>query len=387
MLVAIDAVGIRGHGGAAVLCELLHWLPKVRPEWSWRVFLLDRKFRKFDEPVVSDKISFECPQSGNTGFERVRWVCSHLPERLLAFGANVVFSFANIGNPSPPVPQVVFCHQPNAFLPGGIPRQALFKRARLLFLRNRILQGARSSRAMIVQTETMRRRILEIEPCLQGRISVIPSGYRTPSENPHIRSEKKTLVDNASRPRLIYVSHPSEHKNHISLVRAMPNILQAFPSAKLLLTLEERWPSDRRYSSFVKRIQKEITLLGISQQIVWLGLLNPDEVNYALYSSDLTVFPSLTESFGLGLVESLAAECPVASADLSYAHDVCDNAAVYFAPEDPEDIARVVMATCCDKAMLEQLKTAGRKRKNRFSYQRIAEKIAQVLESAAEVLT
>jgi hypothetical protein len=59
MLVAIDAVGIRGHGGASVLTELLHWLPIVRPAWKWQVFLFDRDLREFDDPAVEGNVSFE----------------------------------------------------------------------------------------------------------------------------------------------------------------------------------------------------------------------------------------------------------------------------------------------------------------------------------------
>ena len=384
MRIVIDAVGIRGHGGAAILCELLRWLPIARPVWEWHVFLFDRSLREFDDPAVSEQIMLEKTRLGNGAFARLTWVNRHLPARLKLIEADLLFSFANIAPACPSIPQAVFCHQSNAFFGEGIPISALYKRARLRFMRSQILRGARASQAMIVQTEAMRERIMEMEPSLCGRIRVIPSGYRTSSENPYIRSEKKALIDSAERPRLIYVSHPSEHKNHLALVRAMPRILQAFPSANLLLTLEKHQSSNRRYMSFVGKIQSEAELLDISRRLVWLGLLNPDEVEYALRSSDLTVFPSLTESFGLGLVESMAAECPVAAADLSYAHDVCGEAAVYFDPNDSESIAKTVTAVCRDKGTLEQLRSLGAERKNRFSYQRIVEETARVLELAAE---
>ncbi|GAG35620.1 unnamed protein product, partial [marine sediment metagenome] len=231
----------------------------------------------------------------------------------------------------------------------------------------------------------MRERITEMEPSLDGRIHVIPSGYRIPSVEPDIREEKKALIDGADRPRLIYVSHPSEHKNHLELVRAMPAILKTMPSASLLLTLDKQRPGDRRYTSFIVDIQREAEHLGVSQRLVWLGILNPDEVEYALRVSDLTVFPSLAESFGLGLAESMAAGCPVAAADISYAHEVCGEAAVYFDPRDSNDIAETVLSVLREQATSEQLRSAGAERKDRFLYQRIAGEIALVFEMAAEL--
>ncbi|MQY63980.1 MAG: glycosyltransferase [Calditrichaeota bacterium] len=322
---------------------------------------------------------------GNGSLGRLSWVNRRLPARLKEIGADLLFSFANIAPVRSGLPQVVFCHQRNAFFSDGIPSRVLFKRWRMRFMRSHILRGARASGAMIVQTKAMRERIIELEPSLDGRIHVIPSGYRYPSVEPNIRVEKKALIDGADRPRLIYISHPSEHKNHLALVRAMPGILKTIPSASLLLTLDKQRPGHRRYTSFIVDIQKEAEQLGVSQRLVWLGILNPDEVEYALRVSDLTVFPSLAESFGMGLAESMAAECPVAAADLSYAHDVCGEAAIYFDPRDSADIAETVLSMLRDQAISERLRSLGTERKDRFSYERIAGEIALVLEMAAEL--
>ncbi|MGO8823332.1 MAG: hypothetical protein ACLQO6_19190, partial [Desulfomonilaceae bacterium] len=70
MLVAIDAVGIRGHGAAAVLCELLQWLPKVRPEWRWHVFMFERPLREFDDPIVVNSVTIEQTHHGDGGLGR-----------------------------------------------------------------------------------------------------------------------------------------------------------------------------------------------------------------------------------------------------------------------------------------------------------------------------
>ena len=72
----------------------------------------------------------------------------------------------------------------------------------------------------------------------------------------------------------------------------------------------------------------------------------------------------------------MAAGCPVAAADLSYAHDVCGEAAVYFDHNDSKSIAKIVTGACHDKATLERLRSTGTECKNRFSYQKIADEIA-----------
>ena len=385
MRVAIDAVGIRGHGGAAVLCELLHWLPTVRPEWKWHIFLFDRHLREFDDPGVESRVTLEAIKMGNWHIGRLLWVNRHLPARINAIGVDVLLSFANIAPLRACTPQVVFCHQSNAFFCEGIPLSALRKRARLRFMRNIILRGGLASDAMLVQTDAMRQRILSIEPSLNDRIHVVPSGYRTPHGKRCIRAEKKILIDTAERPRLIYVSHPSEHKNHINLVRAIPRIINTFPSASLLLTLEKNKTQNRRYNYFIDEIELEATRYGVSKHVVWLGILNPGEVDYALRNSDLTVFPSQAESFGLGLAESMAAGCPIAASDRLYAHDVCGEAAVYFNPSCPESIAHAVLETLNNGSLLQKLVNKATERKSQFSYEFIAERIAAILWKSAHV--
>ncbi len=244
------------------------------------------------------------------------------------------------------------------------------------------MRGALASQETIVQTKAMRDSIEHFESQLKGRIHVIPSGYRTPKAEPNIRSEKKKAIDSASKPILIYVSHPGESKNHLLLMRAMPHILKEFPSATLLLTLEGQQPPNSKYKSYVDEIISKADALGVSERLILLGILNPDEVDYALRSSDLMVFPSLAESFGLGLVESMAAGCPIATANLPYAHDVCGNAAVYFDPNDSENIANTVVNIYKDEYALEKLKTNAYVRKTLFSYKNIAEQIISVLRSA-----
>jgi glycosyltransferase involved in cell wall biosynthesis len=383
MKVAIDAVGIRGHGGAAVLCELLHWLPKVRTNWKWHVFIFERDLREFDDPPVSDCITLVHTRLGNKGWERLKWVRKQLQDKIKSVGADLLFSFANIASNNSCIPQIVFVQQPNAFFNEGIPKHDFFNHLRMNFIRRQILHGARASRAVIVQTEAMHRRMLKYAPELNGRIHVIPSGFRTPSLNPLIRPEKKASIDKSCHPRLIYVSHPSEHKNHINLIKALPSITKFFPNTQLLLTLEKSQPPNVRYATFVEKITKTAKEFGIDNNLVWLGILTPDEVNYALSYSDLMVFPSLAESFGLGIVEAMATGCPVIASNLPYAHDVAGDAASYFDPLCPKDIARTVVTILSDRQRLAQMREMGLSLKEKYSYENIAKQMVLLMQQVS----
>lgn len=378
---AIDAVGIRGHGGAAILCELLHWLPHVRPGWLWHVFLLDRSLREFDDPPVSDRVTIEHTRYGDSGPARLTWVNSRLQKRVRQIGADRVLSFANIGARKPVVPQMVLVHQLNAFANDHTAQGAFLNRVRMLFLRRQILTGAKASRTVIVQTEGMKNRMEQVAPDLAGRIHVIPGGYRTFSTDAQTRKQVRDTILSSSRPRLIYISHPGEHKNHLNLLRSLPAMIKVWPSLQLFLTLEGNEFLNRRYTSFVTEIRKTAVALDVENNLTFLGILNHDEIYFALSNCDVMVFPSLVESFGLGLVEAMAAGCPIAVSDLPYARDVAADAAVYFDPKDPHSIARAVVSLLNNPSEAARLRKEGVRLKSHYSYANIAERIAHVLES------
>lgn len=386
-LVCIDAVGIRGHGAEAVLCELLHWLPEIRPEWKWHVFILERSLREFDDPVVVPQVEIEHTKCGNNGMSRLGWVNSKLQKRVLEIGADMIFSFANIGARWPLAPQVVMVQQRNAFFKDCMAQGDLLSRLRMYLLRRQILAGAKASSALIVQTESLRIRIEQYDSRFKGRIHVIPGGYRTPSTMTLLRPDIKLLIDKATRPRLIYVSHPSTHKNHLSLLKAWELIHMKYPTASLLLTLQPKYyntkkKTERLYDSFLKPILDYHESMKKPNKIIFLGFINYDEVQYALSNSDLMVFPSLSESFGLGLVESMNAGCPIIAADLPYAHDVVADAALYFDPNDSHSIEQTVDKVLQSDNMRQRLINSGKERLFIYTYAKISEKIAQVFEDA-----
>jgi len=381
MHIVVDAVGIRGHGGAAVLCELLHWLPDVRPNWQWHVFLLERNLREFDVPRVNEKVVFEFTRHGNSGMGRLLWVNSKLQKRVREIGADLIFSVANVGAHNPVVPQVLLVHQYNAFDSHITVGYSFLKRFRIDFLRRQILSSAKASKAVIVQTESMRDRVKKFEPSLSGRIQVIPSGYRTITTNPTVRKDVEEKILASSCPRLIYVSYPSEHKNHLNLLRSLPEMIKIWPSLNLILTLEADLYQNKRYDSFIEEIRRTSISLDVGKNVVFLGILTPDEVYYALSNCDVMVFPSLAESFGLGLAEALGAGCPIAASNLPYAHDVANGAAVYFDPKDPGSMARSCLSLLGNPLEIEKLKSEGRRLKLNYSYDNIAERFARVFES------
>jgi glycosyltransferase involved in cell wall biosynthesis len=242
------------------------------------------------------------------------------------------------------------------------------------------LAGAQKSRALIVQTQAMKAAVTALKPSFESKVHVIPGGFANYSCEPDCFFAKVPSATTVSGPRLIYFAHPSEHKNHDKLVYAMVEVVRKYPSASLLLTLNSQGSDDARYAKLVRKISATIHKLNLSRKVICVGRLSSEQIACALRHCDLSVFPSLSESFGLPLAESLAAGCPIAASDLPFAHEVAQNAAEYFDPLCEHSIARSMLRVLGSEALRDRLMAAAKPRAQMFAYETIAANICDVIE-------
>lgn len=132
----------------------------------------------------------------------------------------------------------------------------------------------------------------------------------------------------------LYVSDGEAHKNHKALVQAWKILALRgfFPS--LALTLTERdfelklWIEDQKNSYGLR-----ITNLGLLPHVELLEIYN---------KVGALIFPSISESFGLPLVEANSLKLPILAGELDFVRDVC-NPVETFDPKSEISIARAVL--------------------------------------------
>lgn len=126
----------------------------------------------------------------------------------------------------------------------------------------------------------------------------------------------------------LYVSKGYKHKNHLRLLKAFSKLIESGFEAKLYLTLDEDLNEE---SGEIRQYLLQYP------QIINLGFIERDLLEGMYSKVEYIIYPSLAESFGLGLIEGILMGCDVLVADLPYAHAVCD-ASVYFNPRSSESI-------------------------------------------------
>lgn len=122
----------------------------------------------------------------------------------------------------------------------------------------------------------------------------------------------------------LYVSNVSAHKNHMRLITAFCSFYDQHQKGELILTIGEE---NKELLTFLEeKLDKKYPIKNI-------GFIPRQQLATVYKESEYLIFPSLAESFGLGLVEAIENGCKIIAADLPYTHAVCEPSLVF----DPLD--------------------------------------------------
>jgi glycosyltransferase involved in cell wall biosynthesis len=162
----------------------------------------------------------------------------------------------------------------------------------------------------IVQTELVKKLFIEKYDVLDNKILMLPFHEELPETQSLLRKPKS----------YVYISNATPHKNHKLLIKAFEQFYLNHKIGELYLTVSEDY--------------KEIYDLIIEKQklnipIINLGYVSRQEIGQIYLQSEFMIFPSLTESFGLPLVEAIEKGCKIIASDLPYTYAVCEPSIVF----------------------------------------------------------
>ena len=91
--------------------------------------------------------------------------------------------------------------------------------------------------------------------------------------------------------------------------------------------------------------------------------------------------PTLLECFSASYPEAMYMKCPILTSNLSFAHSLCGDSAIYFDPLNPKDIAEKILYLAREKEVQNSLIAKGTAQLSFFdSFDTRADKYLQIIE-------
>ncbi len=224
-----------------------------------------------------------------------------------------------------------------------------------------------------VQTDTLKRKIIQKCKIDNQKIEVIPHGNGLIKKigKAKIWSKKKVWT-------LGFISLYGVQKNFNVLFQALDLLYLDGYSIKLILTL-------KKDNHSVIRLISDIENSHLSDFIENYEDLSEKDIRHLYKKIDIFVFPSLLESFGFPIVESMANAIPLIVSDISSNLEVSGTAGISFRRNDPNHLASIIKKLINQKEYYEKASQLSSKRAKYYSWDRTGHKILDLISRTIKI--
>ncbi len=212
--------------------------------------------------------------------------------------------------------------------------------------RYKVLHLKREVDHYIVETHDVKEKLSKVLKVAKNKITVIGNTYNTffeSSDYPQWGLPPKR--DGVFR--MVTISHYYVHKNLDILKRVIPLLAKSNFKFEFVLTID-----DNNFRKHFAEFKGNITNIG------------PVDSKYcpSLYQqSDALFLPTLLESFTASYPEAIKMGLPILTSNYSFAKEICQDAALYFDPLDPNDIAKKIVLLASDRKLRDDLIKRGKR--------------------------
>jgi len=174
---------------------------------------------------------------------------------------------------------------------------------------------------------------------------------------------------------IIYAGSAYPHKNLERLISAFEKINQALPDLLLVLVGKNNYFYER-----LKSYADNSVSAATRKKIIFTDYLTDDRLVCLYQSARAYVFPSLIEGFGLPPLEAQNYGASVISSNKTCLPEILGDSAVYFDPENIQDMADKIISTLNDENLKQRLINQGRENLKKYSWSKAAQEILELFQ-------
>jgi glycosyltransferase involved in cell wall biosynthesis len=207
----------------------------------------------------------------------------------------------------------------------------------------------------------------------KSKIETIPlaPSFRATAGGNQLSQELTTKIDNIHKPFLSFIGGTDARRKIDELIYAFNDINSRWGRVELVLAGNEF-----RELEQIPNVSARTAIIDSSykHQIHLLGYLTEAEKEYVLKKTDIFVYPTLYEGFGLPILEAMHAGCPVVAFNNSSIPEVGGDAVAYAPTPDVKGISSVVLDILNNPDKAKAMSKKGVAQVSKFSWDVTAQK-------------
>lgn len=371
MTIAVNArflLGSELEGVGYFTQEVLRFLTRQHPGHQFH-FFFDRPFdRRF---LFADNVQgYVLSPPARHPLLWKYWFDVQVPRLLRKVKADVFFSPDGQCSLATKVPQVLvvhdlgFLHQPEGY-----------QKSHLGYYKFYTPRFIRKAQSVLTVSQTTKQDIVQQYKTSAEKITVVYNGVK-PVFTPIGYAEKDVVKEGLTggAEYFLYAGALQPRKNLVNLLKAFSVFKRRLQSSmKLVLVGRLAWKNDE-FVELLKTYKHR-------DDVVLTGYLEEGELANLMASAYAFVYPSLFEGFGVPVAEAMRCGVPVLTSKASAMEEISEGAALYFDPQNVDDMADKLMRIYKDERERNGLIEKGLVVSSKYSWQKTAEEVWKSIDS------
>lgn len=231
----------------------------------------------------------------------------------------------------------------------------------------------KNSRGIIAVSYNTKKDIIRLFNVKKEKIKVIYEGV-SDRYKPMEKSDLGKIKEKYALPEnfILNVGTLEPRKNLKRLIKAYSLLPKSLKDKyKLVIVGKKGW----YYEDIFETVKK----LNLEEKILFTGYVPDEDLPYIYNLSEIFVYPSLYEGFGLPLLEAMACGIPVITSNTSSLIEIGKESAILVNPKNVVELKNAIKLLLENKELRESLKKKGIERAKKFGWEKTAQKLLDFL--------
>lgn len=246
------------------------------------------------------------------------------------------------------------------------------------YLMRSVPHSIRRADLVLAVSASTQRDLIELLGVPEERLQVICEGvddhFRLVEDEDALRAVRRRY--RLGRPYVLGVGTLEPRKNFAGLVEALARLWERrHLDHELVIVGQRGW----LYEPIFERVRS----LKVEERVRFLGFAADEDLPAIYTLASCLAYPSFYEGFGLPVLEAMACGTPVVASRASSLPEVAGGAALLVDPHNVEELAEAVDRVLHDEALRAEMRAAGRRQAQGFTWERAARELLAAYYSVA----